>query len=78
MNKVSIKLQVYFEETIWIGVFEIYQEDVLNVCKIRFEKEPKDYDVYHFILESYQTLSFHTSNAQIGMQEKEVGFKRKH
>ena len=58
MDKVSVKLTVFFEEPFWIGVFERISEGKLSVCKITFGAEPKDYEVYAFILKNYGQLRF--------------------
>ena len=36
----------------------IYRRKKLTVCKITFEAEPKDYDVYDFVLKNYYRLKF--------------------
>ena len=58
MNKVSGKLTVFFEETFWVGVFERVSEGNLSVCKVMFGAEPKDYEVYEFVLKNYYQLQF--------------------
>ncbi len=58
MNKVSGKLTVFFEETFWVGVFERVSEGKLSVCKVTFGTEPKDYEVYDFVLKNYYRLRF--------------------
>ena len=50
MDKVSCRLTVFFEEPFWIGVFERISEGKLSVCKVTFGAEPKDYEVYDFVL----------------------------
>ena len=58
MDKVSGKLTVFFEEPFWVGVFERVSEGNLSVCKVMFEAEPKDYEVYEFVLKNYYQLQF--------------------
>ena len=58
MDKVSGKLTVFFEEPFWVGVFERVLEGKLSVCKVTFGAEPKDYEVYDFILRNYYRLRF--------------------
>ena len=58
MDKVSGRLTVFFEEPFWIGVFERISEGKLSVCKVTFGVEPKDYEVYEFILKNYYRLKF--------------------
>ncbi len=58
MGEVKGKLTVFFEEPFWVGVFERYEAGKLSVAKVTFGAEPKDYDVYQFILEHYYDLQF--------------------
>ena len=58
MDKVSGKLTVFFEEPFWIGVFERLSEGKLSVCKVTFGAEPKDYEIYDFVLKNYGRLRF--------------------
>ena len=58
MDKVSGKLTVFFEEPFWVGVFERVSDGKLSVCKVTFGAEPKDYEVYEFVLKNYYRLRF--------------------
>ena len=58
MDKVSGKLTVFFEEPFWVGVFERISDGKLSVCKVTFGAEPKDYEVYDFVLKNYYRLRF--------------------
>ena len=58
MDKVSGKLTVFFEEPFWVGIFECTSEGKLSVCKVTFGAEPKDYEVYDFVLKNYYQLRF--------------------
>lgn len=53
MDKVSGRLTVFFEEPFWIGVFERISERKLSVCKVTFGAEPKDCEIYDFVLKNY-------------------------
>ncbi len=55
---VSGKLTVFFEDPFWVGVFERVSDGKLSVCKATFGKEPKDYEIYDFILKNYYKLRF--------------------
>ena len=50
MDEVKGKLTVFFEEPFWVGVFERYENGKISVAKVTFGAEPKDYDVYEFVL----------------------------
>lgn len=51
-------LTVYFDDPFWIGVFERIEDGKLSVCKITFGAEPKDYEVWEYVLEHYFELEF--------------------
>lgn len=55
------KLTVYFDDPFWIGVFERIEDGKLSVCKITFGAEPKDYEVWEFVLKNYSRLKFSPS-----------------
>ncbi|MBD5472210.1 MAG: YjdF family protein [Lachnospiraceae bacterium] len=61
MDKTSGKLTVYFEDPFWVGVFERVSDEKLSVCKVTFGAEPKDYEVWDFILHHYYKLKFSPS-----------------
>lgn len=58
MDEVNCNLTVFFEEPFWIGVFERISDGRLSVCKVTLGAEPKDYEVYDFILKNYYKLKF--------------------
>ena len=58
MGKVSGKLTVYFEEPFWVGIFERMEDGNLSAAKVTFGAEPKDYEIYEFILKHYYSLRF--------------------
>ena len=69
MDKVSDRLTVIFEDPFWIGIFERIEEGKLSVCKITFGAEPKEYDIYTFILNNYVGLRF---SPAVAAEVKEV------
>ena len=58
MDMMSVKLTILFEDPFWIGVFEEVYEGKLSACKVTFGAEPKDYEVWKFILKHYYELEF--------------------
>lgn len=52
------KLTVFFEGPFWVGVFERISGGKLFVCKVTFGAEPKDCEVWSFILKHYCELKF--------------------
>ena len=58
MDKVSGRLTVFFEDPFWVGIFECISDGKLSACKVTFGAEPKDYEVYDFVLKNYYQLRF--------------------
>ena len=58
MNETIGALTVYFESPFWVGVFERIEDGKLSVCKVTFGVEPKDYEVWEFVLQHYYELKF--------------------
>ena len=70
MDKVSGKLTVFFEEPFWVGVFERVSDGKLSVSKVTFGAEPKDYEIYDFVLKNYYRLRF---SPAVATDVKEAG-----
>ena len=51
-------LTVFFENPFWVGVYERIDGDRYEVCKITFGAEPKDYEVWDFLLKNWSKLKF--------------------
>ena len=50
MSTTKTSLTVTFEAPFWIGLYERESDGAYEVCKITFGAEPKDYEVYEFLL----------------------------
>jgi len=71
--KTNIKLTVFFEGVFWVGVFERVYEEKYEVSRVVFGSEPKDYEVYEFILKSFYNLRFSNS---LSLHEDETKDKK--
>ena len=58
MKKISGKLTVFFENPFQVGIFENFENNNLSVCKVTFGSEPKEYEIYNFILKKFYDLRF--------------------
>jgi len=76
MDKSISSLTVLFEDPFWIGIYEREYENDYAVCKITFGAEPKDYEVYDFIMENFNHLSFSPALQAETNNEKRVNPKR--
>ena len=63
MERVTVKLTVFFEHPFWVGVFERVEDNRWSVCRVVFGSQPKDYEVYEFVLQQYRHLRFSTDEA---------------
>ena len=52
------RLTVYYNGALWIGVYERVSDGRLEASKIIFGAEPKDYEVYGFLLQNWNKLKF--------------------
>ena len=69
MDRNSGKLTVYFEDPFWVGVFERVENGKLSACKVTFGEEPKDYEVWEFVLKHYDQLKFSPSVDVVARKE---------
>ena len=70
MGEEQCKLTVLFEEPFWVGVFERIENGKLSAAKVTFGAEPKDYEVYEFILKHYYSLRFSPAVAAVVKETK--------
>jgi hypothetical protein len=54
----NTSLKIFFEEPFWVGIFERVEDGKLSVCKVTFGAEPKDIEVWDYILSHYGELEF--------------------
>ena len=58
MDRGKAGLTVFFEGPFWVGVFERVEDGKLSVCRVVFGSEPRDYEVWEFVLKNYYSLKF--------------------
>ena len=76
MDNCVSKLTVYFEDPFWVGIYERQRQNSYEVCKITFGAEPKDYEVYDFILKHWSQLTFSPSIQSKLCREAKINPKR--
>ncbi len=69
-------LTVLFEPPFWIGLYERTEGGRYEVCKITFGAEPKDYDVYEFLLRHWHDLRFSPSVPVTEPPKRKISPKR--
>lgn len=58
MDEVISSITVLFDEPFWVAVYERQFGNKYEACKIIFGAEPKDYEVYAYLLKNYDSLKF--------------------
>lgn len=72
----NITLNVFYEDPFWVGVFEKTFGDSLEVARVVFGKEPKDGEVYEFILRHYNSIKFSSPIKEANAASKRINPKR--
>lgn len=72
----SIKLTIFFEDPYWVGIFERTYECLLETSKVVFGAEPKDYEVYAYVLDNFYKLDFSRPISIEAKHEKKTNPKR--
>lgn len=76
MEQTTSKLTVFFENPFWVGVYEREFDGQYEACKITFGAEPKDYEIYAFLMKHWPTLRFSPSLEASAFGEKSMNPKR--
>jgi len=71
MQRVSGRFVVYFEDPFWVGVYERTVDGKMEACKVTFGAEPKDGEVFAFLLENRSRMRF--SPAVDGCAQRAIG-----
>ena len=69
-------LTVFFENPFWVGIYERIDDDRYEVCKITFGAEPKDYEVWDFLLKNWSELKFSPPTKAERVEERKINPKR--
>lgn len=75
METTTVTMTVFFEDPFWVGAFERVDGGKLSICKVTFGAEPKDYEVYDFVLREYGHLKFSPAVAAV-VKDVKVNPKR--
>ena len=76
METAKAKLTVLFEPPFWVGVFERESGGRYEACRIVFGAEPRDFEVYAYVLDHYDQLEFSPALPAEVSAEREINPKR--
>lgn len=74
-NSVS-SLTVFFEDPFWVGVYERQDGEKYEASRIVFGHEPKDNEVYEFMLRNWNKLKFSPAVEADAVSQKSISPKR--
>ena len=69
-------LTILFEDPFWVGLYEREWEGRYEAAKITFGAEPRDCEVYAFLLENWRHLRFSPALTAAGTAERRLSPKR--
>lgn len=75
MDRVKAGLTVFFEDPFWVGVFEKVDNGQLSVCRVVFGNEPRDYEIWDFVLKNYYSLKFSPA-VDVAVKDSKINPKR--
>ena len=58
MQKSRASFTVFFEDPFWVGVYEREEPGGLTACRVVFGAEPKDGEIYEWMLQNWAQLHF--------------------
>ena len=76
MDKCISKLTVCFEDPFWVGIYERECDGRYEVCKITFGAEPRDCEVYDFLLKNWSHFKFSPSIQGVRCCDRKTSPKR--
>ena len=76
MDRGKAGLTVFFEGPFWVGVFERVEDGRLSVCRVVFGSEPRDYEVWDFLLKNWSKLKFSPPIKAERVEERKINPKR--
>lgn len=76
MERNCAKFTVYFEDPFWVGLYEREEEGRYSACKITFGAEPKDNEVYAYLLQHGRDLRFSPALPARVPEERRINPKR--
>lgn len=68
---------MFFEAPFWVGVYEREDGERYEACKIIFGAEPKDYEVWDYLLTNWGRLKFSPPVRAEHIEERRMNPKRR-
>ncbi len=76
MPLVKASLTVFFEDPFWVGVYERREGARYEACKVTFGAQPKDGEVFDWLLRGFNSLRFSPSLDAPPEEDRRINPKR--
>lgn len=76
METAKARLTVLFDPPFWVGLFERESGGRYEACRVVFGAEPRDFEVYAYILDHYDGLEFSPALQAEADADREINPKR--
>ena len=76
METAKARLTVLFDPPFWVGLFEREHDGTYEACRVVFGPEPRDNEVYAYILSHYDRLEFSPALRTEISPDREINPKR--
>lgn len=73
---VRSQLTVFFDDPFWVGIYERAYNENLEVARVVFGAEPKDYEVYAYLIKNHAKLRFSPPLGGEKRPERKINPKR--
>ena len=70
MQKSRASFTVFFEDPFWVGVYEREEPGGLTACRVVFGAEPKDGEIYEWMLQNWAQLHFGPPLADVRRRDR--------
>ena len=77
MRTVNCRITVYFDDPFWVGLYEREDGGWYEVSRIVFGAEPRDQEVYAFLLRAWRGLRFSPPMPSAQVERRQVSAKRR-
>ena len=76
MLNTNSKITTFFEDPFWVCIYERESNGLFEAVKITFGAEPKDYEVYVYLLNEWSNLIFSTAIDVQAVETRPINPKR--
>ena len=74
MGQISLSFRVYFDDGVWVGLFEETNQGFLQVCKVILGTEPQTEELLQMIQKQYIHLKWSPSVVVKAKERKPVSY----